>query len=236
MRKIDRASNCCVSSKAATLMAPNRYSLRLKEIIGQKTDRHISHYMGKMNMNDSVTVSHEKNLLAYIGRIQAAWHRATESILEVGSELNDAKSALSTLEFRKLKTELEDQRIMSAPTISKLMTIASDNRLTSPARAKLLPPSYNTIYELTRVGDKELSDAFKAGVITPETERSFAKGLRSSVNDAQQIPNSETNLFTVSADLDNIPDSTVSDLRKLLAKLSKDDALSVKTTTKFEKL
>ena len=119
-------------------------------------------------------ISHAKNIVDnYLISITSAWNKAAMSIIEVGRQLNEAQNDLSKIEFRQLKRELEDQRIMSNSTITKLRMIANNVVLTREENQKYLPPSYETLYLLTRVEDDELEKAFVNQQISTETQRNY---------------------------------------------------------------
>ncbi len=48
-----------------------------------------------------------------------------------------------------------------------LMTVAEHPTLSNTKHVSLLPPSWGTLYELTKLPDKALDNAFRDGVITP---------------------------------------------------------------------
>jgi len=128
-------------------------------------------------------ISYMKNLSRideYEIAIGDAWRKAAESIIEVGTQLNLAKKNLDRNEWRELQNRLETNKIMSAPTVSKLMTIASKPVLTNPNNLKFLPPSYATLYALCREDDNEVQEAFDTGKITISTELKEFKEIFSS--------------------------------------------------------
>ena len=74
-------------------------------------------------MNKPITkvISNSKNEIMQIAtNIATVWHKATESILEVGRLLLDAEKTLPPLEYKELAKGLADAKIMSGSTISKL--------------------------------------------------------------------------------------------------------------------
>ena len=117
-------------------------------------------------------ISHaKKNVDNYLISITSSWNKVAMSIIEVGRQLNEAQNDLSKIEFRQLKRELEDQRIMSNSTITKLRMIANNVVLTREENQKYLPPSYETLYLLSRIDENDLSEAFENQLISTETQR-----------------------------------------------------------------
>ena len=143
----------------------------------------------------AIEISHaKKNVDNYLISITSAWNKAAMSIIEVGRQLNEAQNDLSKIEFRQLKRELEDQRIMSSSTITKLKMIANNVVLTKEENQKYLPPSYETLYLLSRIEENELSEAFENQLISTETQRNnisnifgYQKQNSSKINSSSKI-------------------------------------------------
>jgi hypothetical protein len=53
----------------------------------------------------------------------------------------------------------------------KLMQIAGDKRLTNVSQGKHLPPSWTTLYELTKLDDDTFDQKLHDGTINPEMQR-----------------------------------------------------------------
>ena len=83
-------------------------------------------------------------------QISAAWRASIEAIFECGRLLIAAKDALDHGEFTKM---VERDLPFGKRTAQRLMAIARDTRLTNPTHASLLPQSWMTLYELTRLSD-----------------------------------------------------------------------------------
>ena len=143
----------------------------------------------------AIEISHaKKNVNNYLISITSAWNKAAMSIIEVGRQLNEAQNNLSKIEFKQLKRELEDQRIMSSSTITKLKMIANNVVLTREENQKYLPPSYETLYLLSRIEENELSEAFENQLISTETQRNnisnifgYQKQTSSKINSSSKI-------------------------------------------------
>ena len=143
----------------------------------------------------AIEISHaKKNVDNYLISITSAWNKAAMSIIEVGRQLNEAQNNLSKIEFKQLKRELVDQRIMSSSTITKLKMIANNVVLTREENQKYLPPSYETLYLLSRIEENELSEAFENQLISTETQRNnisnifgYQKQTSSKINSSSKI-------------------------------------------------
>jgi N6-adenosine-specific RNA methylase IME4 len=104
----------------------------------------------------------------WIACITTSWRRSTEAIIETGRLLADAKATLPHGAFgRMIASELP----FDARTAQMLMAIAADPRLQNPHHGSLLPPSWRTLYELTRLDDATLDARIADGTIRPNMER-----------------------------------------------------------------
>ena len=147
-------------------------------------------------------ISHaKKNVDNYLISITSAWNKAAFSIIEVGRQLNEAQNELSKNQWVQLRRELEDQRIMSNSTITKLKMIANNVVLTREENQKYLPPSYETLYVLSQVEDDELSKAFDDHQISTETQRKNIPEIFGSHKNATRKKNSNSKISIT------IPDS-----------------------------
>jgi len=102
-------------------------------------------------------------------QISAAWRASIEAIFECGRLLIAAKDALDHGKFTKM---VERDLPFGKRTAQRLMAIARDTRLTNPTHASLLPQSWMTLYELTRLSDDYFATAIADGLIQPDMHRS----------------------------------------------------------------
>jgi hypothetical protein len=79
-------------------------------------------------------------------KIRAAWQNPLATIFEVGDLLVAAKAELPSGQFEKMRNELP----FGERTEERLMAIARDKRLRQATHGSLLPPSWRTVFELTR--------------------------------------------------------------------------------------
>jgi hypothetical protein len=103
---------------------------------------------------------HHGDAQTWAARIAERWRASVESIIETGRLLLEAKATLQHGEFGMM---CESQLPFSARTAQRLIAIAQDNRLSNinATRASLLPASWNSLYELTRLSDDEFEAAIK---------------------------------------------------------------------------
>jgi hypothetical protein len=104
----------------------------------------------------------------YARRIRAAWQNSVEAIFEVGRLLTQAKAGLAHGEF---ETMVASALPFGPRTAQMLMRIAADERLTNTKHVSLLPPSWGTLYELTKLDDRKLEEVIAQRVVHPEMDR-----------------------------------------------------------------
>jgi N6-adenosine-specific RNA methylase IME4 len=103
------------------------------------------------------------------------WRGGVESIIATGAALVKAKAELDHGEFLKMiKADLPFKRT----TAHMLMAIATDDRLANVQRIEHLPLSWGTLYDLTKLTDEKLEEAFASRAIHPEMERSEVVALK----------------------------------------------------------
>lgn len=115
----------------------------------------------------------QKQLNQWRSKIESAWQKSVASVIEVGKLIKEAKNELG-VSYNLLETELP----FSSTVASFLVKIAEHPVLSNPAYFAKLPNSYNTLYHLTSVDNKQLVQQIEAGQITPNYTLSSAKQLR----------------------------------------------------------
>ena len=103
-----------------------------------------------------------------ISQITNTWNKAAEYILEVATIINTHATysdSTGKKKWKEIREALIERKIMSQTTISNLCQIAKRQILYD--NVQLLPPAYNTLWELSKLEDKELRDKFKKGLIHP---------------------------------------------------------------------
>ena len=99
---------------------------------------------------------------------------SVQTIIEAGRTLVKAKEALAHGEFTDM---LEHDLLVGPRTAQKLMAVGQDERLTNTNIWTHLPPTWTTLYELTRLDDETLETAAKDGKINPDMLGKDAKAL-----------------------------------------------------------
>jgi N6-adenosine-specific RNA methylase IME4 len=115
-----------------------------------------------------IALDHDRRRGYWAQQVNEAWRSAVDSIFETGRRLIAAKSELAHGEF---ETMVEDELAFDATTAQRLMAIARDRRLANPAHGQLLPPSWRTLYEITKLSDANFQRLISNGTIRPDVER-----------------------------------------------------------------
>jgi hypothetical protein len=111
----------------------------------------------------------------WAARISECWRSSVESIIRAGRLLLDAKADLPHGEFGAMCAR---DLPFSERTAQRLMAIAEDKRLSNPTHVSLLPASWGTLAELTKLSDDEFSSALKQKIISPDMVRADVEQIR----------------------------------------------------------
>jgi len=111
----------------------------------------------------------------WAARITECWRSSVEGILRAGRLLIEAKADLPHGEFGAMCAR---DLPFSERTAQRLMAIGQDNRLSNPTHVSLLPASWGTLYELTKLSDDEFTEAVQQHVIRPDMLRGEAELIR----------------------------------------------------------
>ncbi len=115
-----------------------------------------------------------KTRAQWAAEIRDAHTKTVAAILKLGLTLTAAKKALPHGEFLKMiKSDLP----FSASTAQKLMKISADPKLANAARARLLPPAWGTLCELSKLPQVSFEEALKTWTINSGMTRDDATKL-----------------------------------------------------------
>lgn len=129
-------------------------------------------------------------------RINAEWRKSVEGILNVGRQLIAAKESCEHGEFLRLFKGSDNAVSEPVPfgedAAERLMRVSSHPVLSNSAHGRNLPQSWRTLYELTKLDDKQIVAGIKAGEIKPDMTRADAAALRADpVEKPEQPPHEE---------------------------------------------
>ena len=137
-----------------------------------------------------VTLPNRTSTREFSDRIHAALRKGVEGILETGRLLIEAKAQVERGAFEAMVLE----KLPFKPFIARrLMAIARNPLLSDQKHATDLPPSWRTLYDLTRLPDDTLRARLADGTITPKMERKDVASLRGELqsNKHKRRPSSE---------------------------------------------
>ena len=116
-----------------------------------------------------------QSVVSFVKSISVAWQKGVESIIETGSLLIQAKKKLPHGKFTRM---IEEKLPFGERTARMLMTVAKHPILSKRKYTSVLPPSWYTLYELSRISEDESEELIKTGEITPELTQAEARELR----------------------------------------------------------
>jgi Protein of unknown function (DUF3102) len=116
----------------------------------------------------SSVVGQTSSIDRFSNAIAVAWRKSTASILETGRLLIEAKESLKHGQWREM---VELHLPFKKDVAQRLIAIARSPILSKADHDRLLPPSYQTLYELTKLPETELETKIADGTINPKTER-----------------------------------------------------------------
>jgi hypothetical protein len=119
----------------------------------------------------SIVITHETaepEWQHWVKRIHGSWQKAVESIVETGKLLLEAKAELNHGEFIRM---IEKHLPFKARTAERLMKIAEHPVISNPTHCVAFPPSWGTLYELTKLPPKILEARIIDGSVNPKMER-----------------------------------------------------------------
>src|SRR5262245_6252616 len=98
--------------------------------------------------------------------INEAWRKSAQAVIETGLQLVGAKAQLARDQFEAM---VESDLAFGQRTAYRLMAVAEDPRLLT--HVSKLPPSWGTLYQITRLDDTTFGRLLDDGVIRPDVER-----------------------------------------------------------------
>lgn len=101
-------------------------------------------------------------------KITAAWREGFEAILKTGQMLIDAKADLQHGDYIAM---ISRDLPFGRRTAHRLAAIAADSKISNGTHASHLPPSWMTLYELTRLTPEAFEAKIADGSINPGIER-----------------------------------------------------------------
>ena len=120
------------------------------------------------------TVNTTDTIAKFERDIAKNWNHAKNNILETCRVLAEAKAALSDNQFKEMKLpwRKEGQDRQTRQTTNRLVAIGKDKKLQK--FGDLLPPSWGTLYELTKIKNVDFAKYVEEGKISSSMTRADA--------------------------------------------------------------
>jgi hypothetical protein len=148
-----------------------RGSKRLICLPTAKPEEDRMQYIARLEPFDSGAALSAKDWAA---QISVAWAKPVTAIVETGRLLIEAKKHLSRGEWLPM---VKKQLPFSAATAEQLIAIAQHPVLSKSEHVQNLPPSWGTLYQLSRLSDREVEAGIASGAIHPGMQRKDAMAL-----------------------------------------------------------
>jgi hypothetical protein len=148
-------------------------------------------------MSNVVSLPNKRDWKWHRDRIAAAWGKQVESIIETGQYLIEAKEELGHGSYEAM---VQSKLPFAKNTAHRLKAIAEHDVLSKVAHGPLLPPSWRTIYELTKLPNDILMAKLKDGSIHPKLERKDVRAMRPDVKDKPERATREELIAAIQRD------------------------------------
>jgi hypothetical protein len=119
-------------------------------------------------------LSNRRSADEFVRLITDRRNHAVENLIAIGQHLREAKEELDHGEFGPMLKRIK----FSAPTARKYMAIAAHRVISNRSNWNVLPPSWTTLYELTKLPPDVLEARIADGTITPELEGTAVASLK----------------------------------------------------------
>jgi len=107
----------------------------------------------------------------YADKIGSALGKSVDGFIEAGRWLIEAKEGENKLPHGEFEKMVADDLHFTRRTAARFMEIARHPVISNGTHVSHLPPSWGTLYELTKVDPKVLESAIKDGRVNPKMER-----------------------------------------------------------------
>jgi hypothetical protein len=143
--------------------------------------------------SNAVALSNNVRWEVQAAAISATWQKSVAAVFETGRLLVEAKD---TLEHGTFESMVNLKLPFGRRTAERLMAIVDHPVISKATHASLLPSSWMTLYELTKVEPEALREAFEDGTINPKMERSDVIELRGMTKPRKsKFPKSKTDPY-----------------------------------------
>lgn len=117
--------------------------------------------------NNLVSVHPNTTIDVAVNEISTSWHKSVENILKTANLIREYSF---TEEWKAIQEELINKNIMKSSVISMMMRISSNTALNDPKNLHYLPPSYNSLYNLSVMSPNVIESKINDGQICSSTK------------------------------------------------------------------
>jgi len=103
----------------------------------------------------------------WVSLIQTEWQKSIEGVLNVARHLVEAKEAVEHGRWGEVVENLP----FGESAARRLMAIGADDWILNQAHGPVLPNSWRTLYELTKLPDEDKDQMLADGIISPDMQR-----------------------------------------------------------------
>lgn len=128
----------------------------------------------------------------YGQRVRGHLARAVEGTVAAGRELIEAKERVAHGQFG----DVVEAAGISDATARRLMAIANNPALSNRTHAYVLPGSWTTLYELSRMEPQAIEQGIAEGAIRPDTTRDDVHALRTRLEELDRETRDARRRFT----------------------------------------
>lgn len=127
-----------------------------------------------------ITFNKTRTWQQYAKAITEAWQKSVDGIIEAGRLLIEAK-ADPELKHGEFEAMVNLKLPFTPSTARMLMIIARNSELAKREHVHVLPPSWGTLYELTKLPPETLRTCIEDGRITPKLERKDVRTMNPNI-------------------------------------------------------
>ena len=131
---------------------------------------------------------YQQQINLYKNKISNNWNESRQSIIDVGTTLNEAKvnsEKNKGFNNKSWKILVNDELPFTVRTANRLIAIANCEWITSGKYNDKLPVSWGTLYEISTLTKEQFEEGIETEKITWNTTRSDIEDLKNSLNSSK---------------------------------------------------
>lgn len=161
-----------------------------------------------------------------VEEIKASWQKSIDSLIETAQLIFEY--SLSK-EWKNIQRELAVRNIMNQSVVSMMLSIANSPVLTNPENRDKLPLSYNSLYHLSLLEEKEVETRIKDGEINTSIRLEDIRALKKKL-EGKPATTTVKNISLASIPKSDFEENKMQIVAELLLLKEKYPSLLVKTS------